>query len=1375
MVDEEEAVASERVAAARYQIEGVIGRGGMGTVYRVLDTHSGQHRALKRGTPTDARKTQRRSALLEREYYTLVQLAHPRIIEVLEYGVDADGPYYTMELLAGGDLQDRARTPWQQACALLYDVASSLAILHARGLLHRDVSLRNVRCTLDGRAKLIDFGAMAPIGIARDLVGTAPFIAPEALQLQELDARADLFSLGAVGYYLLTGRNAYPARKISELRDVWRSRPPAPARLVADVPPALSALILQLLMLDRGARPRNAAEVMERLCAIAELPAAEHVEVSRAYLTTPALVGRDQALVQARRQILSLVRREGGTLLIEGVAGSGRSRMLDACVLEGKLLGVTVVRANAGHAASGEWGVARALCNELTALMREPALAAARLSRGVLRSVVDALDPEGGLAGDGSASETATQPERSLLLRELRDFVLTLSQSQKLMLAVDDVDEIDEPSAALLAAIANKCNRHSLIVAVSTKHEQALAGSASLRLLRLVGRTIELNALQPEETHALVRSIFGDVPNVEFVAGSLHGLAHGSPRATIELAQHLCERGLARYESGSWLLPSRLDERDLPQTLADALASRLAALSPDARAIVDVQCITAADALGVSDYAELAQIEEHKRLFAALDELLSARVFVLDGEGYRFTQRGFAAVARAGISEPRRSALHARIADHLGRLGGDVARRADHLLSAGRAQEAIELLSSIDLLAQLPPVALLERAIERAEQLGTPPRVLHQLRVALVSKASVVLAADSFRRCLPFVLAQLERDSGLCAYRELSNVPAAQRLERALAETQQRYLATPVEQRVQPWLDAMRELARVSGAVCSFATQVYDLEVLEALPPLEPFEPLSPALNVVAQVVAASTRWVSGQMHVHRRIASEVLERIAQPDRGGMDEAQQTRTRLGLHYAVGLYEASLGSTGAEVHAAQLDSDRNYRVNAWKLRMLMHLNQGNVEEARKCERRAETLQLQESGEQRYLQMGAGYEVSALAEAGDLVGVKSCVETLNAMAELYPGWRPSRAYGTCRYRWLQGDLEGALEALLPAFEHCLPARHNFYGMLAGVHLRLLAELGRIEEGATRGRRYLELCQHEQLGSQTQDLTLGLCAVFSAAGQWEDAVRTIEARIEASVALGSAGMSLGVLYEARARLAVRMADPAGFEHFAELCAAQYKLARNAVLNARFARLLEDARQQDVGTLEPAVELRALLQLPAEETEYNTVHSRLVECVDDGDRARCALSLLLQSTESGAGLLFGVRDGRATLLAALPEGPDDPALARWVDECLSTGFAGDVTVTAHGGDGDGDGPTRTGEAVQYFDSEGRCLEPVFMIAGDSGPSRVAAVLVLHIAPGQRTVPSRMLLGELARELLEYGDVTGLTIEEAVTRDDRVPDRTSS
>ena len=90
------------------------------------------------------------------------------VIEVYDYGIDDRTPYYTMELLDGGDLRERSPLPWRDVCSLLRGVCSSLALIHSRRLVHRDVTPANIRCTRDGEAKLIDFGAMAPVGAVAD-------------------------------------------------------------------------------------------------------------------------------------------------------------------------------------------------------------------------------------------------------------------------------------------------------------------------------------------------------------------------------------------------------------------------------------------------------------------------------------------------------------------------------------------------------------------------------------------------------------------------------------------------------------------------------------------------------------------------------------------------------------------------------------------------------------------------------------------------------------------------------------------------------------------------------------------------------------------------------------------------------------------------------------------------------------------------------------------------------------------------------------------------------------------------------------------------------------------------------------------------------
>lgn len=173
-----------------------LGEGGLARVCEAVDLRSGRVVALKQLLRPDHL---RHKALFELEYHTLKELSHPSLIEVYEYGLTLQGrPFYTMELLAGQDVKELAPLPWQEVCELLVGVASSLAVLHSRRLLHRDVSARNVRRTGKGQAKLIDFGAMCEMGTPAEITGTAPFMAPEAVFGQPLDGRTDLYSLGAL-------------------------------------------------------------------------------------------------------------------------------------------------------------------------------------------------------------------------------------------------------------------------------------------------------------------------------------------------------------------------------------------------------------------------------------------------------------------------------------------------------------------------------------------------------------------------------------------------------------------------------------------------------------------------------------------------------------------------------------------------------------------------------------------------------------------------------------------------------------------------------------------------------------------------------------------------------------------------------------------------------------------------------------------------------------------------------------------------------------------------------------------------------------------------------------------------------------------------
>ena len=217
--------------AGRYRVLELIGRGGMADVFSVHDAVTGTVLAMKRLRPVEGdEKHARIIKLFEREFHTLVAA-----------GASARGRRSTTTASTGGPVLHDGAARWRRpaasarrssgalSCAIARDVCSALSLLHSRRMVHRDMSPRNVRCTRDGHAKLIDFGAMAPMGVCKQVVGTPAFCAPEVLHLQPLDARTDLYSLGATLYSCSPVAARYPARDFRQLREAWGKTPRPPS------------------------------------------------------------------------------------------------------------------------------------------------------------------------------------------------------------------------------------------------------------------------------------------------------------------------------------------------------------------------------------------------------------------------------------------------------------------------------------------------------------------------------------------------------------------------------------------------------------------------------------------------------------------------------------------------------------------------------------------------------------------------------------------------------------------------------------------------------------------------------------------------------------------------------------------------------------------------------------------------------------------------------------------------------------------------------------------------------------------------------------------------------------------------------------------
>ncbi|MEM6457423.1 MAG: protein kinase, partial [Acidobacteriota bacterium] len=268
-----------------YQLDALIGRGGIGEVWRAHDRRLGRDVAIKQLRPERAADPRAR-ARMQREAQALAQLSHPAIVPIFDLIDDDAGDWIVMELIEGPSVAERLADgplPLAQALEFGAQIARGLAAAHARGILHRDLKTENVLTTHDGQARIVDFGLAKPLwddgadaslSIEGAIVGTCRAMSPEQARGLAIDERSDLFALGTLLYEMLSGISPFRApTALDTLTRVCTHDPPPLDQVARPMPRAVADLVAHLLNKAPERRPADAATVADAIDRLRASPA----------------------------------------------------------------------------------------------------------------------------------------------------------------------------------------------------------------------------------------------------------------------------------------------------------------------------------------------------------------------------------------------------------------------------------------------------------------------------------------------------------------------------------------------------------------------------------------------------------------------------------------------------------------------------------------------------------------------------------------------------------------------------------------------------------------------------------------------------------------------------------------------------------------------------------------------------------------------------------------------------------------------------------------------------------------------------------------------------------------------------------------------
>jgi len=1073
----------------------LLGKGGMASVYEVHDPATGHSAALKLMSTAagPAEEVERR---FRREFRALSKLHHPNIARVEDWGWWGDRPYMVMELVRGRDLRAEVEdwntlppaTRWEKARGILIQVCRALEYVHLRGLVHRDVTPSNIMVLPDGSVRLMDFGVVKELDqndytAHGEVLGTVAYVAPEQINGDHIDARTDLYSLGAVLYLMLSGKRPFSARTLAGYLDKHLHQPPRPPHeLVPGVPRALEEVCLRLLQKDPRARFASATHLLHVLEGADDASVSLDVRV-----WPPRLVGRTDAIATLTAAVSAVRDGKGGVIAVSGPPGSGKTRLVRQALENARRLGLYA------HALKGVPNSA---------------------PTGVFRIVVEALKAEGRPVPKVLAqlyhldAGSPAVMERYAVFAAFREI---LAGTAPRVIVVDDLQWADPGSLDLLEYLIRNTRNLAdepilwLLGRTTGVQDGRVDGFVDGARTGVPAQSIVLEPLDAAAVEELVLSLVTDDDAARTLARRLHADAEGNPGLVGEMVRGLVDDGILDLPGHRLTLDAAALQRlalPIPRSVRERILDRLGRLAPEARRVAEVLAV-ARQELPFPLVQEVFGADEATTV-SALDALVDAGL-VRERRGdadehYELASTQARELLYADVDSGERARLHRRVGEAIERRArrrvhlvveqlawhfeqGDVPGKAfPYLIRAGTrlllGSFAAEARAYLDRAAAIEPEAREQITLEDADRL---------LGDLLLSRAEAAEHVGDWAAVEPDLL------RAISVARELADA----RLESRAAAA----MGTRARRR-----DDLDAAERWNDQALTLAESTHD-----------------PALKVMPLQGLGAVRWGKGDLEGARRAWQEAL---VVGEKGGDDRS------LGYGYnGLGLVALCRGQAAEARRQFELSAEAFERIGAQaqlatarvNLVELHHLT-GNLR--RGLELADKTVaSARETNHPLALARGLCYRALLLVDLGR--AEEALAESVAAV-ELARGLGdPEEALGALvsaiRAAWVLGDPERVRE--LVAQVDALGVRFDTEGFAP------LLEAWRARLAAVDG------------DTETARALLERAAASSSSNRWVYQ----ECRIELSVARAWAALRDPIRAVAHAETALRKAEAAGFRFYA------------------------------------------------------------------------------------------------------------------------------------------------------------------------------------------------------------------------------------